>query len=503
MKQLIACTCLLLLLQPVFSQVKIGGNPAVPADTTAVLELSSDGKGLLLPRLTSAQRAGIANPANGLMIYNVDTRGLESYDAPSASWRQLVWQGNVLADGVLDSLHWKTDTAAKRVFLRRGYAAGDSIFYDYNARKFLFADDLGYGDYDGVQKPITSLLGKYYFKSTASRRAETATGPYSNLLSIAEADEATVAGREYYGFSALAISNQKTGRRLNRLTAGESYTLHAGNDTVQLLRGHESTVAHTGKGYVASLTGHYTDILITDSAKSNIGTLRGSMVNVLKFSGRNYKVANLVGMQVAMDQVIVDTLASQYAVTGNAYGLYLGDIRMAPPGKNFAIRAGAGLNLLGDSTLIGSSILVGNKPHAILEVGGTDGMIIPSGQTSFRPAAPAVGTIRYNTTFNTVEHFDGTAWHGTLYFSASVDVPNISGGGGVTVSVPLPFIPVPALQGAVSASPAGSASIPSDFFIGWARMSASLNAVEIRFENRSSLFSVNPAATTYHFSITY
>lgn len=164
----------------------------------------------------------------------MDTRGLESYDAPSASWRQLVWQGNVLADPVLDSLHWKTGTVAKRVFLRRGYFAGDSIFYDYNARKFLFAGDLAYGDYDGEQKPITSLQGKYYFKSTASRRAELATGPFSNLLAIAEADEIAVAGREYYGFSALALSNKKTGRRLNRLTAGESYTLHSGNDTVQL-----------------------------------------------------------------------------------------------------------------------------------------------------------------------------------------------------------------------------------------------------------------------------
>lgn len=30
------------------AKVKIGGSPAVPPDSTAVLELSSDGKGILL-----------------------------------------------------------------------------------------------------------------------------------------------------------------------------------------------------------------------------------------------------------------------------------------------------------------------------------------------------------------------------------------------------------------------------------------------------------------------
>lgn len=44
-------------------------------NSSAVLELESDGKGLLLPRMTAAQGSAISSPANGLMIYVTDTNG--------------------------------------------------------------------------------------------------------------------------------------------------------------------------------------------------------------------------------------------------------------------------------------------------------------------------------------------------------------------------------------------------------------------------------------------
>src|SRR6218665_85912 len=41
-------------------------------DRSAILDLSSTTKGLLIPRMTLAQRGKITNPANGLMIYQTD-----------------------------------------------------------------------------------------------------------------------------------------------------------------------------------------------------------------------------------------------------------------------------------------------------------------------------------------------------------------------------------------------------------------------------------------------
>lgn len=55
-----------------FSQsVSISNNGAV-ADTTAILDVSSTKKGLLIPRMTSLQKNAIINPATGLLIYQSD-----------------------------------------------------------------------------------------------------------------------------------------------------------------------------------------------------------------------------------------------------------------------------------------------------------------------------------------------------------------------------------------------------------------------------------------------
>ena len=42
-------------------------------DNSAVLELSSANKGLLITRVTTAQRLAIASPARGLLVYDLDS----------------------------------------------------------------------------------------------------------------------------------------------------------------------------------------------------------------------------------------------------------------------------------------------------------------------------------------------------------------------------------------------------------------------------------------------
>jgi len=41
--------------------------------SSAMLDVSSTTKGLLVPRMTSAQRSAIVSPANGLMVYDITT----------------------------------------------------------------------------------------------------------------------------------------------------------------------------------------------------------------------------------------------------------------------------------------------------------------------------------------------------------------------------------------------------------------------------------------------
>lgn len=57
------------------AQIGIGTNTP---DASAVLDLSSTTKGLLIPRMTTLQQSNLVNPAIGLMIYNTTTGQLET-----------------------------------------------------------------------------------------------------------------------------------------------------------------------------------------------------------------------------------------------------------------------------------------------------------------------------------------------------------------------------------------------------------------------------------------
>lgn len=82
-------TVWLLFTASVSSQIAIntGGSPP---DSTAALHVDSDSLGFLPPRMTTAQRDAIVDPADGLMIYNYDNHRIEYYD--SQNWRQMFQQ---------------------------------------------------------------------------------------------------------------------------------------------------------------------------------------------------------------------------------------------------------------------------------------------------------------------------------------------------------------------------------------------------------------------------
>jgi hypothetical protein len=79
---IILTTCSLLL--SVSAQAQVGIGTIMP-DSSAVLDLSSIDRGLLLPRLTMAQRDVISNPATGLMIYNLSSSDVQVNTGTPAS----------------------------------------------------------------------------------------------------------------------------------------------------------------------------------------------------------------------------------------------------------------------------------------------------------------------------------------------------------------------------------------------------------------------------------
>lgn len=82
--------------------INVGG--AAP-DSSAMLDVSARDKGILIPRMTSAQRIGITNPANGLIVYQTDAlSGIYIYNSGSNLWQRLSYDSSnnlaaVLAQG--------------------------------------------------------------------------------------------------------------------------------------------------------------------------------------------------------------------------------------------------------------------------------------------------------------------------------------------------------------------------------------------------------------------
>lgn len=69
-----------------FLTAQVGIGTANP-NTNAILDLNSSSKGILIPRLTTAQRNSISSPTEGLMIFNSNTSSLEIYSKGAKSSR--------------------------------------------------------------------------------------------------------------------------------------------------------------------------------------------------------------------------------------------------------------------------------------------------------------------------------------------------------------------------------------------------------------------------------
>lgn len=71
----------------VTSDGRMGVGTSSP-HTSAVLEIKSSEKGMLLPKMTTVERNAISTPANGLVIYNTSIKKLQVYTS-SSGWKTL------------------------------------------------------------------------------------------------------------------------------------------------------------------------------------------------------------------------------------------------------------------------------------------------------------------------------------------------------------------------------------------------------------------------------
>ncbi|MBX2827711.1 MAG: hypothetical protein KTR22_06085 [Flavobacteriaceae bacterium] len=80
------------------AQVGIG---TTSPDPSSILDITASDKGVLIPRMTTAERDAIANPVNGLMVYNTDSDEIQlnSNSPTTPIWRALSLTSSGTAPG--------------------------------------------------------------------------------------------------------------------------------------------------------------------------------------------------------------------------------------------------------------------------------------------------------------------------------------------------------------------------------------------------------------------
>jgi hypothetical protein len=144
MKKLIPSLVLLLIFFSTNGQ-NVGINTNAP-HPSAALDITDSTKGILIPRMTMAQRNNIQNPAEGLMVYQTDsTKGFWYFDGVN-------WKSNFQTNtGILSNL----------TGISSFYFPNDSLYYYGQALAACsYISYNGYNDwrlptFDEVQKIIS------------------------------------------------------------------------------------------------------------------------------------------------------------------------------------------------------------------------------------------------------------------------------------------------------------------------------------------------------------
>ncbi len=92
---------------------------------SSTLDITSSGKGLLIPRLTTSERNAIAAPANGLMIYNVTENDFNFFNG--SYWQKV---SGVPKGAIVLSRNFNDSSFIKQGFKQDGYLRHDYVKQD-------------------------------------------------------------------------------------------------------------------------------------------------------------------------------------------------------------------------------------------------------------------------------------------------------------------------------------------------------------------------------------
>lgn len=105
------------------TSAQVGINTTSPQ---GALDITSTTSGLLVPRMTSAQRDAITSPANALLIFNISNNSFEVFKGSCSCWVTMTDGGNTPASSVVN-----TAPTANNVFISGQCIVGKTVTINY------------------------------------------------------------------------------------------------------------------------------------------------------------------------------------------------------------------------------------------------------------------------------------------------------------------------------------------------------------------------------------
>ncbi len=199
-----------LLLSSLFSLGQNVGIGTTTPNNSAQLDIVSNSRGLLIPRMTTSQRTSIATPATGLLVYDTDTKGFWFYNgsawtniqAPAGGWSLTGNAGTTTANFIGTTDNHSTNNPLR--FMVNGGNAGiiDSALYN---------TAIGFGSLRSNTTGVTNTASGYgslYYNTTGEQN--TANG-FQSLFSNATGNYNTANGFKSLNSNTAGYANTAIG----------------------------------------------------------------------------------------------------------------------------------------------------------------------------------------------------------------------------------------------------------------------------------------------------
>ncbi|NOY51903.1 MAG: hypothetical protein GXO88_15230 [Chlorobi bacterium] len=305
-----------------YAQVSINTN-GIAADASSMLDISSNAKGILIPRHTTAQRTGISSPANGLLVYDTDTDSFWHFDSANGGWVEIISSAtsniNNLTDGKSDVINLFLGSDAGL------YNAGGSNNTGVGIQG-LKANTSGFSN---------TALGYRALTANTTGSDNTSAGVFSSM--------ANTTGAYNTGFGAAAMASNTTGT-YNTIVGVHAnfYNVEGWNNTIVGAEAGKGSALHNKSGNV--FLGYQAGYFETNSNKLYIENSNST--------------TPLIGGDFAADEVYINGTVK---ITGGAPGVNKVLTSDASGNATWeAPQAGASqINELSDGLYDGSSLFLG------------------------------------------------------------------------------------------------------------------------------------------------